>query len=81
MGDANGLFSSWLLVQAQHQPLSSVGICAMVTPDSILDWNHYVGFKIVFAEHSCFEPDKKLACFHYSRGSVMAVTDLEFVLH
>jgi hypothetical protein len=81
MDDANGLFSSWLLVQAQHQPLSSVGICAMVTPDSILDWNHYVGFKIVFAEHSCFEPDKKLACFHYSRGSVMAVTDLELVLH
>jgi hypothetical protein len=53
----------------------------MVTPDSILDWNHYVGIKIVFAEHSCCEPDKKLACFHYSRGSVTAVTDLELALH
>jgi hypothetical protein len=53
----------------------------MVTPDSILDWNHCVGIKIVFAEHSCSEPDKELACFHYSRGSVTAVTDLELALH
>lgn len=37
----------------------------MVTPDSTLDWNHYVGVKIVSAEHSCCEPDKKLGCFHY----------------
>ena len=52
----------------------------MVTPDSILDWNRYVGIKIVFAEHSYFEPDKKLACFHYLRGGVTAVTDLEQTL-
>ena len=52
----------------------------MVTPDSILDWNHYVGIKIVFADHSRCEPDKKLACFHYSRGSVTAVTDVELAL-
>jgi hypothetical protein len=64
----------------QHQALSPVRECAMVTPDSILDWNRYVGIKIVFAEHSYFEPDKKLACFHYSRGSVTAVTDLEQTL-
>jgi len=53
----------------------------MVTPDSILDWNHYAGFKIVFAEHSCCEPDKELACFHYLRGGVTPVTDLELALH
>jgi hypothetical protein len=81
MDDANGLFSSWLFLRVQHQPLSPAGECAMVTPDSILDWNHYVGIKIVFAEHSYFEPDKKLACFHYSRGCVTAVTDLELALH
>jgi hypothetical protein len=81
MDEANVLFSSWLVLRAQHQPLSPVGECAVVTPDSILDWNHYIGIKIVFAEHSCFEPDKELACFHYSRGSVTPVTDLELALH
>ncbi len=53
----------------------------MVTPNSILDWNHCVGIKIVFAKHSCCEPDQELACFHYSRGSVPTVTDLELALH
>jgi hypothetical protein len=81
MEDANGLFSSWLFLPAHHQPLSPAGEGAFVTPDSILDWNHYVGTKIVFAEHSCIEPAKELACFHYSRGGVTPVTDLELALH
>ena len=51
----------------------------MVTPDSILEWNHYVGFKIVFAEHSSCEPDQELACFHAAAWP--AVTDLELALH
>jgi len=46
----------------------------MVTPDSILGRNRYVDIKIVFAEHSCFQPDRDLACFHYPRGSVTPVT-------
>ena len=53
----------------------------MVTPDSILEWNLYVAITIVFAEHSCFEPDRDLACFHYPRGSVTPVTNLELALH
>jgi hypothetical protein len=81
MDAANRLFSPWLFLRPQHQPLSPVGVCDIVTPDSILDWNHYAGFKIVFAEHSCCEPDKELACFHYLRGGVTPVTDLELALH
>jgi hypothetical protein len=81
MDDANVLFSSCLFLRTEHQPRAPAVVRAMITSDSILDWNHYVGIKIVFAEHSRSEPDKELACFHYSRGSVTGVTDVELALH
>jgi hypothetical protein len=75
------LFLSGVPLRVEQQAGSPVSVCPMVTSDSILVWNHYCGVKIVFAEHSCCEPDQQLACFHYSHRIVTTVTDLEMALH
>jgi hypothetical protein len=70
---------SWLFRLTEKQAAGVMGLWAMVSRDSILVWNRYVGARMKSKRLSDCLPDRYFNPFHLL-GTVTGVTDMELRL-